>query len=62
MKNSRVASVAARMARISFSQVHAPARSGKAHISEEFGLFRGADVGLRAGVQLNGRQVHFQQP
>ena len=34
----------------------------KTHILEKPSLFRGADVGLRAGVELDRRQVEFKQP
>ena len=34
---------------------------GEPHVLQEAGFFRGADVGLGAGVQLDRRQVEFQQ-
>ncbi len=34
---------------------------GKTRRAEEARLLRGADVALRAGMQLDGRQVHFKQ-
>jgi 3-hydroxymyristoyl/3-hydroxydecanoyl-(acyl carrier protein) dehydratase len=35
---------------------------GEADVTQEFRLLHGADVALRAGVQLDRRQVEFQQP
>lgn len=33
----------------------------EAHVLKEAGLFNRANIGLRTGVQLNRRQIHFQQ-
>ena len=35
---------------------------GEAHLGQEAGLLRGADVALGGGVQVDGREVQLQQP
>jgi len=61
MKNSmvvRAGSVAARMLQIQLARQH---DLRQAYVLQKAGLFRRADVRLRAGVQLQRRQVQLQQ-